>query len=278
MDSDYGQSAPPAGTFAHISAGALHTCGLQSDSTLVCWGAGSVNTGTKPDFGQSIPPAEEFVYFSTGTYHTCGLRSDDSVVCWGSDAFGQLASALTFRSNAAQDGWILESRSANRKRGSLNSTAETLRLGDDAANLQYRVILSFNTNSLPDDAIIQSALVKINQSGRPTGSNPFDVLGNLWVDIRRGVFGRTAALGLEDFSARASAEQVGAFNATLTENQYAADLDAAGRSNINKSGVTQLRLYFAEVDNHNHRPAFIKFLSGNASSGKPELVITYSLP
>lgn len=275
---DNGQSVPPAGAFARISAGALHTCALRSDSTVACWGAGETNTGIKPDFGQSMPPAGEFIYFSAGTYHTCGLRSNSSVVCWGSDAFGQLARARTFLSAGAQDGWILESSRTSTIGGSLNSTAGTFRLGDDSANRQYRAILSFNTNSLPDQAIIQSALVKITQSGAPVGSDPFTELGNLWVDIRKGPFGSAAALALEDFNAGASANQVGVFNYMMFENHYAAELDVAGRSKINKTGLTQLRLYFATGDNRNRMADFIKFLSGDAARGKPELVITYSLP
>lgn len=245
---------------------------------MACWGAGETNTGINPDFGQSIPPAGEFLYVSAGTFHTCGLRSNGSVLCWGSNAFGQLAYANTFRSTGAHDGWILESNRTSTTGGSLNNTAGTFRIGDDVANRQYRAILSFNTNSLPDQAIIQSVLVKIIQNGALIGSDPFSELGNLWVDIRKGPFGHTAALALEDFNAAASARQVGAFNYTLAENQYAAELDAVGRSKINKTGLTQLRLYFATGDNRNRMPDFIRFLSGDAARSKPELVITYSLP
>jgi hypothetical protein len=39
-----------------LSAGAYHTCGLKSDGTLACWGAGTTNTGVISEYGQSMPP------------------------------------------------------------------------------------------------------------------------------------------------------------------------------------------------------------------------------
>src|SRR5258706_229323 len=183
-----------------------------------------------------------------------------------------------FDSIAAQDGWVLESSEMSNAGGSMNATANIFRLGDDALNRQYRAILSFNTVSLPNTAVIQSALIKIRQSGAPVGSDPFTVLGKLWADIRQGPFGGNAALALGDFNATASATKVGAFNPIPTSGWYTDTLNAAGRSNINKIGLTQLRLYFNLDDNNNHVADLMRFLSGDHVSGKPVLVITYTLP
>ncbi len=183
-----------------------------------------------------------------------------------------------FDSIAAQDGWVLESSEMSNAGGSMNATANIFRLGDDALNRQYRAILSFNTVSLPNTAVIQSALIKIRQSGAPVGSDPFTVLGKLWADIRQGPFGGNAALALGDFNATASATKVGAFNPIPTGGWYTDTLNAAGRSNINKIGLTQLRLYFNLDDNNNHVADLMRFLSGDHVSGKPVLVITYTLP
>jgi hypothetical protein len=38
---EYGQATPPAGAFTQVSAGYLHTCGVRSDGTGVCWGDNS---------------------------------------------------------------------------------------------------------------------------------------------------------------------------------------------------------------------------------------------
>ncbi len=152
-----------------------------------------------------------------------------------------------------------------------------LRLGDDAGNRQYRSILSFNTSILPDTAVVRSAVLKIKQNGPAVGANPFDVLGNLWADIRKGTFG-AAALELGDFNASASATAVGAFSSTPVSGWYTDTLGSTGRSKINKVGLTQFRLRFSLDDNNNHLADYMKFLSGNHSSGQPQLVITYTLP
>jgi plastocyanin len=183
----------------------------------------------------------------------------------------------TFTSAAVQDGWILESSENSNAGGSLNAAATTIQLGDDAANRQYKVILSFDTKSLPDGATIKSALLKIKQSGVPVGSNPFNVLGSLWADIRQGPFG-TAVLQLGDFNTPASATKVGAFNKIPANGWYTDTLTAAGLGKVNKLGLTQLRLYFATDDNNNHRADYMKFFSGNNTINKPVLVITYTVP
>jgi predicted outer membrane repeat protein len=187
-----------------------------------------------------------------------------------------VSSVSTFQSVANQDGWILESGENSNQGGSLNNSATTFQLGDDASNRQYRVILSFNTASLPDNAVIQSVTIKIKHKDAVIGSNPFNVLGSLWIDIRKGPFG-TGALQLTDFNAAASAVKVGAFG-TPVSSWYSAVLNTTGKNNINKVGHTQFRLYFNLDDNNNQVANLIKFLSGNAANDKPELVVRYILP
>ena len=72
-----GQASPPVGeTFAVVSSGGNHTCGLREDGSVVCWG--------NNDDGQASPPVgETFAVVSSGWNHTCGLREDGSAVCWG---------------------------------------------------------------------------------------------------------------------------------------------------------------------------------------------------
>ncbi len=186
---------------------------------------------------------------------------------------------LSFTSTGAQDGWVLESTETSGVGGSLNATATTFQLGDDASNRQYRAILSFNTAGLPDNASIQSVLLKIKQSGAPIGTNPFNVLSKLWVDIRTGPFSANAALQLADFSAAATTAKVAYFNKTPSSGWYHTyAMSSTGMGKVNKTGLTQLRLYFALDDNNNLAANFMKFLSGNAASDKPVLVITYSVP
>ncbi len=185
----------------------------------------------------------------------------------------------SFTSIAAQDGWILESSETSNAGGSLNSTGNLLQLGDDAANRQYRVILSFNTASLPDNAVVQSAVLQIKQNGVPVGTNPFNILGNLLVDIQTGHFGSGAVLQLTDFGAAASASKVAHFIKTPVMGWYStAAMTATGLGKVNRAGTTQFRLYFAKDDNNDHLADYMKFLSGNFSSNQPVLIIGYSLP
>ncbi len=53
---NFGQ-ATTLGACAKISSGGQHTLALQSDGTVVAWGAGKINTGTWPELGQAMVPA-----------------------------------------------------------------------------------------------------------------------------------------------------------------------------------------------------------------------------
>ena len=75
-------ATPPAGTFSQVSAGGQHTCGLETDATLACWGANG--------FGQAAPPAGTFNRVSAGYEHTCALRTSGYWTCWGANSHGQL--------------------------------------------------------------------------------------------------------------------------------------------------------------------------------------------
>ncbi len=189
------------------------------------------------------------------------------------------ADIISFASTAAYDGWILESAKGSGKGGSMNSTATTFPLGDDSHNRQYRAILSFKTASLPDTAVIQSAVLNIMPSGSPVGTDPFTVLGSLYADIRTGYFGLSPSLELADFNALATANKVGSFGSTPVTGWYSATLNLTGKLDINKTGQTQLRLRFSTPTNNNNLSNYMPFFSGNAPAGsQPLLIIAYSLP
>lgn len=184
---------------------------------------------------------------------------------------------VTFDSIAAQDGWILETSPGSLVGGTMNNTNNTFAIGDDAANRQYRAILSFGTASLPDNAIIQSAVLKI-QENAIVGQNPFVIFNNLWADMTNGAFGSTA-LELSDFNAAADATAVGAFNKTPVNGWYSLTLNATGRNLVNRlPGGTQFRLRFNPATNTDGVADFMKFISGDYTTYQPELVITYTLP
>ena len=69
------------GSFSAVSAGVGHSCGLRTDRTIACWG--------NNDSGQTDAPAGSFWAVGAGDSHTCGLRIDDRITCWGSNEHGQ---------------------------------------------------------------------------------------------------------------------------------------------------------------------------------------------
>lgn len=185
---------------------------------------------------------------------------------------------VTYTSVGTQDGWVLESTETSNVGGTVNATGSSFNLGDDIANKQYKTILSFNTAPLPDNAVLKSAVLKIKQFGSPVGTNPFTVLGGLLVDIRKGFFG-TSALQTTDFQAAASAAKVSTINKVPQAGWYSGIISLTGRNNIFKTGTTQFRLYFTKDDDNNKADAdYMMFVSGNPTSNKPQLIISYFEP
>jgi hypothetical protein len=186
-----------------------------------------------------------------------------------------------FYSTGANDGWILESTETSNAGGTLNATAATFRLGDDAAKKQYRGVLSFNTGaSLPDNAVITSVTLKIKKSAVIGGGNPVTTFQGFMVDIKKGFFGALAGLQASDFQAVAG-KTYGPFNPTPVSNLYSIDLTSA-KGYINKlstsSGLTQIRLRFKLDDNNNAVANYISFFSGDSAANKPILIIKYYVP
>ena len=124
--------------------GHYHTCGLQTDGTLACWGdndygqasppaapsprsaratvtpagcrptapspAGATTTMAKP-----TPPAGTFTQVSAGDYHTCGVQTDGTLACWGDNGYGQ-ADTARGHLHPGQRGQLPHLRAADRRR------------------------------------------------------------------------------------------------------------------------------------------------------------------
>lgn len=85
----------------------------------------------------------------------------------------------TFRSNGKNDGWVLESAENSDRGDTTNDKATTIVLGDDKQNRQYRSILDFPTDSLPDNAVITKAMLLLKGEG-VAGANPFLPIRTSW--------------------------------------------------------------------------------------------------
>ncbi len=189
------------------------------------------------------------------------------------------STSLHFRSVGSQDGWVRESTEFSSMGGTMSSTSTIFILGDDAANRQFRSILSFNTASIPDTATITSVKLKIERQGL-VGINPFTTHGALRIDIRRPFFGAANALELSDFQAAATKLNAGAFSSTPVSGgaAYQAILPSTSFQYINKLGLTQFRLRFTLDDNNDLGADNMRFFSGDYSvvSERPELEVQYT--
>ena len=185
---------------------------------------------------------------------------------------------VTFNSSASLDGWILESTETSGSGGSMNKNATQLYVGDDATNRQYLSLLSFDTSSLPDNAVITKVTLKFKYAAL-AGTSPFGTHGNLLVDIRKGGFGGNSALQLGDFKAVPSKLKALAYNQNKPANWYSRSFKTADFNKLNKLGVTQFRLRFAKDDNNDLGADFLKIFSGNAgAANRPQLIVEYFVP
>jgi len=184
-----------------------------------------------------------------------------------------------FRSQATGDGWVLESAEASGKGGSFNKSGVTFRLGDDASNRQYRSILSFDTSTLPDDAIISEVKLRINKQNL-VGADPFTSLGNIILDVRRGAFSNNDSLQITDFQAIVSMSKAGIIRSKpLRGSWYGCNLVTDAFKFINRTGLTQFRLEFITGTNKDRVADYMRFYSGNAGPAyQPELIVSYYKP
>lgn len=85
-----------------IAVGDHHTCGLQRDATLWCWGDGSVGALGQGPIGPlstpgRVPGDRMWKRLQSGGYHTCAIDDADTLWCWGDNSQGQLGVGDTIR-------------------------------------------------------------------------------------------------------------------------------------------------------------------------------------
>jgi len=184
-----------------------------------------------------------------------------------------------FLSVGSQDGWILESSENSSKGGKMNATATTILVGDNSENKQYRGILSFDTSSLPENAVITSMTVKVKSMGN-AGTLPFKTHGSLYADMQSSYFGSSNHLQLFDFAEKAGSMMAAKFSPTLSNGWYLASLRPTLFDSLDMTGYTQFRLRFKLDDNNDKGADYLKLSSGNAvnKADRPQLVVRYIVP
>jgi CSLREA domain-containing protein len=243
----------------------------------------------------STPPSAGAAGWSASapTTYTVGSDGPYTLYPWVKDAVDNISavyggpvsvivnSTAVFKSRGTQDGWILESSETSGSGGTLMATGSTLNLGDDSGKKQYRSILSFDTASLPDTAVvITKVTLKLRKQGVAGGGNPVTLFQGFMADVKKGMFG-TASLTLGDFKAAAT-KIVGPTSPTLISGWYSLDLTLA-KDSINNlatgGGLTQIRVRFKLGDNNNGIANYLKISSGNAvMTNRPQLIVEYYVP
>ncbi|HEX4952069.1 MAG TPA: trypsin-like peptidase domain-containing protein [Thermoanaerobaculia bacterium] len=187
---------------------------------------------------------------------------------------------LVFHSNGAEDGRVAESSETSNVGGTVHATATggaAIRIGDNDANEQIKGFLSFRTETLPDNANITAATVRVLRGGS-LGNNPFLTHGPCRVDVVAGNFNANFNLEAADFQAPATAVNAGTLSNAAVDGQWSeANLTAAGRSAINRVGRTQVRLYCVLDDDNDLTYDYVGYWSADSGNqaNMPQLVVTY---
>jgi alpha-tubulin suppressor-like RCC1 family protein len=87
-------------SFAAVTAGALHTCGVTAPGAASCWGRnldGQLGDGTTTPRLTPVLVAGglSFAAVTPGGLHTCGVTAAGAASCWGRNTEGQLGDGTT---------------------------------------------------------------------------------------------------------------------------------------------------------------------------------------
>jgi len=173
----------------------------------------------------------------------------------GSSGGGGGGGEATFTSPDAKDGYVIETTETSGV-GSVYKTTTTY-MGDSSSRQQYIAFVHFDSSSIPDGATITSATLSLKRAS--AGGTP-TTLGNITVDIKNGYYGASDVLRGEDFAWASSATNVATLTYPASNNTFAeGDLNSSGRSNINKTGVTQFKVRFTLDDDNDSTSDYLNF-------------------
>ncbi|MEI6196352.1 MAG: tandem-95 repeat protein, partial [Verrucomicrobiota bacterium] len=193
--------------------------------------------------------------------------------------------SMTFESISNEDGVVTESAQGSGVGGATQTTTTGpggLRLGDTAANTQFRSFVSFDTSLLPGDATVTNATLKLNRS-TVVGTNPFTWSGAAaYVDITGDSgFSGSTALQAGDFEAAADATAVATMSAPANNGDWSVGtLNQNSLQYVDRTGRTQLRVYLTPATTTNASVDYIGFWPGDATTqtNRPVFVVSYLRP
>jgi hypothetical protein len=186
---------------------------------------------------------------------------------------------MTYISEGEYDGYILELFQNSATGGTAVATGTKgagLRIGDDADNKQYKSIVSFDTSTIPDWAVIDSAALLLKCGGEWGDASGF---GAITADIKKGVWNGSVELEPEDFQALGGGANVVTLASYPSLDEWIeGNIITAKLDKINKTGRTQLRVHFKDVTTNSdlNRDVLCFYSGSNATNfNRPKLVVKY---
>jgi hypothetical protein len=168
-----------------------------------------------------------------------------------------------FSSLAAEDGFI-GNLSADGMSSSIHKIGDKGMYNTDT----YRTILSFDTSSLPDDAIITDVSLKIYRKSS-TGN-----ISSLKGDIKSGVFGASSALEQIDYQASPSISAGFQMSVPSLNNGYTTiQLPSSLWGYMNRTGKTQFRL--SSSGPADFLSDVVEIYGGDSPAYAPTLTVSY---
>jgi hypothetical protein len=295
-DTDFGSADTASDVISHtftiqntgtttLSLGTVVVSGTYaSDFTVTAQPATSVAASASTTFTVQFNPSGTGL--RTAILSVSTNDSDENPYGFSIQGTGTSTTTVTIVATSAaagEDGRVAESSETSGLGGSVTTSGyNEIRAGDDASDRQYKGFLSFDTSSIPDEATIVSATLRLRH-GVHSGivSNIYSALGSIQTDISNagsGGFGGATALVAGDFQTTSNVTtSVTTLSQVLSIGDWATgSLNSAGLAQINKTGRTQFRIYFTTDDNNNDTAEYIGFSSaGNPTGEQPELVVTY---
>lgn len=85
--------------FTSIDSYGTHTCGIEQDGSIWCWGRNDTGqAGNGQSIDASVPvqldSTETFVQVTTGAHHTCARTQAGATLCTGDGQYGQLGTGM----------------------------------------------------------------------------------------------------------------------------------------------------------------------------------------
>lgn len=245
-------------------------------AVLVSGPSQSSSFALNTDGSFSYTPVNGFMGVDTFTYKVNDGTADSDIA---TVTISITPIVVSIRSTNTYDGWTLESSQTSNVGGSM-SPAE-LRVGDAASNGQYRSIVSFNTSSIPNTAVIVGANLRVKTTGFTGPVDPFTTHSRLIADMNSGFFSGAAALQTSDFQSLATKNNIGQFKPMGVTGWYRLIFAKTFYNLITPSinDSYQFRLRYVTPDNGDGIANYTSFNSGIVNrTNNPLLSISYYIP